>query len=937
MRLRCSDDKLIGKLLLRTGILISYFTTIWPDNRLSRKRRCRIPVERASGTTSVQILLIGMLHVRICAGLSEKITCMTERTWLLTNLPRQTTSFVGRREEIAEISAFLENPVCQLLTLVGPGGIGKTRLALEVARRVSDLYVDGVYFVALQPLRSPEDIPPAIIHALGVPIHGDDNPLKQLMYYLHDRRLLLVLDNFEHLIEGVGLVAAIVMGAPDIRLLVTSREALNVREEWQWPVKGLRFPKGAPDDDAEAYGAIRLFAERARQIQPEFALADQLVAVTHICRLVEGIPLAIEIAANWTKTLTCDAIVDAIQNDIDFLTSREHNIPERHRSMRAVYNHSWRQLSEEERKVFENSSVFRGGFTRKASEVVAGATLATLATLVDKSFLRQDTTGRYDMHELLRQYGAEQLASFGASAAADDKHAAYFAEFLTQCEAELRSSQQLIALNKIEADFENIRAAWSHAAAKCEYERVDRMIDSLYFFDQWRDRHAEVRALFEMAATAFAPDADTLAHPVLSRILVRISQAQIDTFDRALEVARAHGNSAEAAFCLLKRGLYHAQRHHFASAVSDFEAGLEAYQALGDSFGTLLALSDLAYYSVTIGDAKSFRLYITQGTRLARETGNYVLLYRFQFHTGWLACFEGRYDASERDLREALTIANQMNFRAMEADTIGSLGFLAFLRGDFQRARDWILHDLETVTQVKAVGEQGFAKIVLAHIVCIEGDYSEARQHAEEALILVQPHPIRERFITRVLAMAECGLENFDRAREYAHAVLVEELYPGIRLWILPVFALLLAHDGNPESAAELLGLLFTHPASATGWLEKWSLLNDLRARLVTQLGIDNYASAWERGTKLDLDTVVDDLLVATDNQARQPLAEPLTDRELEVLHLVAAGLSNHDIASVLTVVEGTVRSHVYHLYQKLSVSSRTQAIARARALHILH
>ena len=432
------------------------------------------------------------------------------------NLPRQTTLFVGREQEILDIINRLNNPLCQLLTFVGPGGIGKTRLALEVARRIGDWYADGVYFVALQPLRSAAYIPSAIVHALGLPVHENDDPLQQLISYLHDRRILLILDNFEHLRDGVGLVAEIIVAAPDVRLLVTSREALNLHEEWQWTVRGLRFPEATSGDDIEAYGAVQLFAERARKILPEFILADHLAAVTRICQLVEGSPLAIEMAANWTKTLPCDVIADAIQNDIDFLTSREQNIPERHRSMRAVYNHSWRQLSEEERSVFEKLSVFRGGFTREAAEQVAGATLATLAALVDKSFLRQDATGRYDMHELLRQYGAEQLASFGAAAVADDKHAAYFADVLTQCEAELKSDRQLSALNKIEADFENIRAAWFYAVANCKYEWVDGMIDSLYFFELWRSRHAEVRALFEVAATAFAPLADAGAHPVWS-------------------------------------------------------------------------------------------------------------------------------------------------------------------------------------------------------------------------------------------------------------------------------------------------------------------------------------------------------------------------------------------------------------------------------------
>jgi ATP/maltotriose-dependent transcriptional regulator MalT len=270
------------------------------------------------------------------------------------------------------------------------------------------------------------------------------------------------------------------------------------------------------------------------------------------------------------------------------------------------------------------------------------------------------------------------------------------------------------------------------------------------------------------------------------------------------------------------------------------------------------------------------------------------------------------------------------------ADARGSLGFLAFLRGDLQQARTYLADDLEVVTRIKAQGEQGFATIVLAHIACVEGNYSLAQQLAEEALALVRPHPLRERFIARVLAMVACGLGDYDQARQQIHTVFVQETRPGIRLLTLPMVALFQAHEGNLERAAELLGLSFTHPASAKGWLEHWPLITRLRQQLETQLGAEALAAAWENGSRLDLDTIVKQALVETDAQARQPRVEALTDRELEVLCLVAEGLSNRDIADTLTIVEGTVRTHIYNLCQKLRARNRTQAVARARALGIL-
>lgn len=854
----------------------------------------------------------------------------------LNNLQHQMTSFIGREEEISEIIHRLNNPLCQLLTFVGPGGIGKTRLALEVVRRISRAYPDGVYFVPLQPLRSAEHIPTAIIRTMELTFRDNQDPLQYLIQFVRERQLLLILDNFEHLVEGAAIIARILEDAPAIRVLVTSREPLKLHEEWQWTVKGLDVPASSLDEAARSYSAIRLFSERAMQIHPNFNVSDQLKEVIRICQLVEGIPLAIEMAANWTNMLSCEAIADAIQNDIDFLTSREQNIPERHRSMRAVYNHSWRLLYEEERQVFQKLSIFRSGFTLEAAEHIAEATLETLASLADKSFLRTDAAGRYDIHELLRQYGAEHLAQTEGTQDVADRHAAYFVDFVKQCEVEIKSDQQLNGLNKVDADFENIRSAWTHAVAQRDDGLIDRMIEGLYWFGHLRSRVGEMHSLFEMAADAFAPVADAEPRQVWWRLQMRIQpMPDAAVIDSAILIARSVGNEAEVAFCLLRRA-YSLTNHNLPHAISEARNALEICRRIGDEFGILTALTDLNYHALTIGDRDRLNDYNEETVEQLKIVDSSWHRYQMLFRRGWSACFDGQYADCKRDLTEALSIAAQMGFLAMEADSVGSLAFLSFLAGDFQQAKPWITHDLETVIQVKSVGEQGFAKIVLAHVCCAEGNYHEAQRLAEEALILVKPHPVRERFILRVMAMTACGLGNFEKASEYARSALKNEPQTGIRLWILPVFALLLAHDGDFESAAELLGLIFTHPSSATGWLEKWSLINDLRVRIRQQLGAEVYAEVWERGTQLKLDAIVDNLLMMTDEQARQALAEPLTDRELEVLRLVAAGLSNREIAETLIVSEGTVRTHVYNFSQKLGVRSRTSAIARARTLHIL-
>lgn len=326
-------------------------------------------------------------------------------------LPAQLTSFIGREAELCAVAELLANPACRLLTLVGAGGIGKTRLAIEVAFRVAQHFADGVCFIPLQAVPSPDLLTPAIVDALAIPRSGQADLLSHVLTYLHDKHLLLVLDNVEHLLDAIGVLTAILQAAPAVTLLVTSREVLHLQEEWLYRIDGLAVPADAHADAWANCDAVRLFVERARQVRHDLALETEAAAVVRICRLVEGMPLALEVAAAWLSTLSCAEVADEIQRSLDFLSTTLRDVPERHRSMRAVFDHSWQRLSPEERAVFMRLSVFRGGFNRAAAEVVAGATLPLLTALVGKSLLRWEfDRRRYQIHGLLRQYAAEQLA-----------------------------------------------------------------------------------------------------------------------------------------------------------------------------------------------------------------------------------------------------------------------------------------------------------------------------------------------------------------------------------------------------------------------------------------------------------------------------------------------------------------------------------------------
>ena len=269
------------------------------------------------------------------------------------------TSFIGRAKEYTDIRQLLGQADCRLLTLVGPGGIGKTRLALQSSALLRGQFARGAFVAYLQPLRSSEFFVSAVADALGIALTGQEPPLVQLAHYLSDKEALIILDNFEHLLDAAEQLATLLAAAPRIKYLVTSREALNLREEWLYPLTGLTFPTNG--EMAQNNDAVQLFNERAQRVYPDFALDKEEEAVIQICRLVEGMPLALELAAAWRKMLNCQEIADEIQGGLDFLTTRLRNVSERHHSIQTVFDQTWQRLQGREQAVFKRLSVFRGG------------------------------------------------------------------------------------------------------------------------------------------------------------------------------------------------------------------------------------------------------------------------------------------------------------------------------------------------------------------------------------------------------------------------------------------------------------------------------------------------------------------------------------------------------------------------------------------------
>ena len=435
-----------------------------------------------------------------------------------TNLPPERTPFVGREDEITEIKQQLGKT--HLLSLVGPGGIGKTRLAVKAAGDVIGNFEEGVFFVPLAPIRSVKEIVQTIAEALKFPIATHEDPKIQLLRYLQKRELLLIMDNFEHLLDGVGIINEILQTAPAVKILATSRERLNLQSETVLHVVGMAFPAQSDSKDTLSYDSVTLFLQSAKKVRPGFDPSpSEMEQMITICQSVAGMPLAIELAAAWLHILNVDEIATELVKDLDILSTEVRDAPARHRSIRAVFDHSWSLLDQDEREIFVRLSIFRGGFTREAAQQVTGATLQQLAGLVDKSFLSHDPgSGRLEVHELLRQYAEEHLEKTPeASLSAHEAHAAYYAEFMEQRWEYLKGSKQMGALAEIEADMENVRAAWRYYLDQTNTPQIWKLIYGLWHYHWVRSwNHAGTELFAEAVRTLQDVDDESKALKALS-------------------------------------------------------------------------------------------------------------------------------------------------------------------------------------------------------------------------------------------------------------------------------------------------------------------------------------------------------------------------------------------------------------------------------------
>jgi len=670
---------------------------------------------------------------------------------LMNDWPAQLTPLVGRESELASLGRLLADPLCRLLTLIGPGGIGKTRLAIEAAIRERARFPGGTWFVPLAPVGSPAAIVPAIAEAMGLILRGQTELRMQLFGHLARMEALLVLDNLEHLLAGAGLFSQILAHAPGLKLLATSRERLHLQSEYVFVTQGLPVPPPDQLHRAHHYDAIRLFNQSARRAGAEIALeGDELAAAVQVCRQVDGMPLGIELAAAWTPLLSCQEIATEIQRSLDFLAASLHDLPERQRSLRAVFDHSWRLLTPEERDALSRLAIFQGGFEREAAEEVAGASLPELLALTSKSLIRRSAGGRYDLHEVVRQYAFSNLSQTPVCSETCDCHSRFYLALLDGCEPALRSKAQVQTLRGLLDEIDNLRAAWDWAVSWGLFDvlaRAVRCFGCLFELAGWLE---EGVALLETAIQAASDGAED---PVRRRMMgeARAQQAlllmrqgrfpqSLERSAQSLDLLRPLDDPDLFVRPLLIRNII---LHMFGDLDASQAAGEEALlcaQEVGDRWGAAYLDFLLGHVVYLRGNHHAGYEQMRRGLGVLRlECDPRTLALGLNFISP-AAIALGHYEEAEASLQESLEICREQGDRWGMGTALRFLGLAALARGDATRARDMLHRSLE-VHQGFVVGWDiartltylGNAAFALGELEEARRCYGEAQQWAGEA------------------------------------------------------------------------------------------------------------------------------------------------------------------------------------------------------------
>ena len=573
----------------------------------------------------VSIRVLGLTHPDLVLKDFPPLKTLSNRP---NNLPPQITPFIGRKREIKELSELLSSNDCRFVTITGIGGIGKTRLALQVASEQLEEFRDGVFFVPLAGISDPDRVIPAIAGSLKLIFSGREDSSIELLNFLRGKSMLLVMDNFEHIQEASFIISDILRSTQSVKILVTSRSLLHLTGENIYMIEGLEFPSLTAETSLSEYSSIELFLESMRRHSPSATTDDDdLEQIMDICQIIAGVPLGIELAAAWVRVLSFREILGEIRKNLELLSSETRDFPGRHRSIRTVFEYSWNILDESDKNTFRDISVFRGGFTRDAASEVAGVSVFGLLSLIDKSLLRKAPDGRFEIHELLREYAREKAGETPARAADMlNSHSEYYCGLLHKNSRRIRSGEARESIDELISEMDNIAKALHNAIDSGRGDLLMNSIPTYTIFMIGRGFLAEGCALVHRAAEAFSDTNNNIS---------------------------SHMKTSEAIF-LVKRACYE-------EAAALFEKYLNIFTIEGDENGKLNCENGLGECLMRTGKLDRARSLLRRSVKSARLLGNKNILARSLLGLGDLENHARNMDEAITALSEAADL-----FRSLE-------------------------------------------------------------------------------------------------------------------------------------------------------------------------------------------------------------------------------------------------------------------------------
>ena len=904
--------------------------------------------------------------------------------WSKSELPNLTTRLIGREREVAEVSGLLMHPDIRLLTLTGSAGTGKTRLCLQVANELRDIFPDGLFFVSLASLNDPAQVGPAIAQVMGVKDSGNLPVDENLNQFLEEKELLLILDNFEQVIGAAGLLADLLAVAPGLKILVTSREVLHVYGEQEYQVQPLAIPPLSRVNEYEPsellrFEAINLFVLRTQAVRPDFQLTrENAPAVVEICARLDGLPLAIELAAARGKFLSPQALLNRLDKRLQILTGGARDLPRRQQTLRDAIGWSYGLLDEREKRLFARLGAFLGGWTLEAVETICHepgednlAVLECLGSLVDKSLVRQleppqagakNLESRFGMLETLREYAQDKLLESEQANTIRERHARYFLKVAEAAKKGLQGADQLVWLERVEAEHDNVRVAldWllEVAPAQAPAEKAGeylllaaRMGVALGWFWYTYGYLGEGRHWLE---------------------LILEKTGALTRWDKT----RLHPVQAEAWFFA---GMMARNQGDFRQAEIYCERSLDFCRALDDKPGILDALYGVGAVAWAQGDFVKARGYLEESLEVGAELNDTWSMARSYHGLGEVESGLAQYDRAATAYKGSLRLFRQVGDPLHGVFSMLRLGFLAWIQGNWPEASERLQESLQLFRQVRNNWGIAYSLMYLGGIDFDQGKLPEAETRLTESLVRFQQEGYRPG-ISRTLNFLGLTVFSQGRWREGVRHNLESlelRLSGGDKLgtiYSINSLALLSEELGLYEQSARLQAVMETYQekvGTPNGNLYN-DKFNDLNDKLVARLGKERFEQIWAESVNLPPEEVAEKLdfekaLTERENiqtgqaknmqlpwfsgdlpaetealpekRGRNPqnrALDELTSREIEVLGLVAQGLSNTQVADKLSMAPRTVNVHLTSIYSKIGVTSRTAATRYALENHLV-